>query len=771
MALNGTISNTYKGWTLRVEWSATQSVTDNTSTITCVHKLVCASGYDLYVSGRSNRCYVDGTPVYYSSPSISTAGNQTITLGTTKHTVQHNDNGTKSCQVTSYFYVRATLSGTYKEYFEARATITLDTIARASQPSLITYPENTQDVGYFGDTISIHMNRKSSDFTHKVRYAFGSLSGTCVDYDTGKAATAVETGFKWTIPLSFMDQIPNSTSGSGTIYVDTYNGSTLVGTKYSGFTAKVPSSVKPSCSCTWKDITGIKDTYGSPVQGLSKINVTTSATKAYGSPIKSYSISIDGVKYSTNDVTTGFLVNAGTSKVTVTVTDTRGRSGSCSSDMSVLEYTPPSVSKLAVHRCDASGNEDDQGEYVKVTISATVTSMSNKNTASYVLKHKKTSETEYTSITLSGLNNNYAPTDYSYVLAADGNSSHNIAVTVTDKHGSVARSTSVSTAFTMINFHPSGTGVRYGGVAQEENTLQNDLWLVQTANRYCFSSIGSATTDGYILMAQIEITATNSDSPITFVFGRRKATAPMTVHVCFEDTADLTPGLQSISYEGENYGAFLVPYGGIVYDDDNKIKGATVWNLYVQKENQSDTVTLNDWFTSYRQMKRVSVTFPGTIVEGNEPNVLGTYHRATPAKLQSLLDFIYPVGSIYISYSHVSPASMFGGTWTRINNAFLWATSSTGEIGQTGGESTHALTVNEMPSHKHTIRWNDANNPAVSLSNSNASGSGTSGSGYILSYTKGTVYTDSLVAGNVGGGAAHNNMPPYIQVSVWRRTG
>lgn len=106
-----------------------------------------------------------------------------------------------------------------------------------------------------------------------------------------------------------------------------------------------------------------------------------------------------------------------------------------------------------------------------------------------------------------------------------------------------------------------------------------------------------------------------------------------------------------------------------------------------------------------------------------------------------------------MSYSHNDPASMFGGTWVRIENAFLWGCDASGTIGQTGGEKTHTLTVNELPAHSHG-----------SVYSQNVSGTKNlpwySGSGDKLAY--GTVST--------GGGAAHNNMPPYIQVSIWRRT-
>lgn len=63
----------------------------------------------------------------------------------------------------------------------------------------------------------------------------------------------------------------------------------------------------------------------------------------------------------------------------------------------------------------------------------------------------------------------------------------------------------------------------------------------------------------------------------------------------------------------------------------------------------------------------------------------------------NLLQAVYPVGSIYLSTVNISPSSLIGGTWTQITDAALRASTS---IGYTGAD-THAITVNEMPSHKH----------------------------------------------------------------------
>ena len=733
MATSGnTILTIYDWCSLKFSWwENSQSIANNTTTIGWKLEFVTGNG-SLAVYSKPWEVYIDGTK-YSGTAKIEAAKNSTVQIASGTSTVTHNSDGSKTFPYSFKLTINVTLNnGKYMSSYSGSGSGTLDTIARASQPSLVTWPETTNDVGDFGETFSIHMNRASDSFTHTVRYEYGDR--------TGVIASNVGTGTTWKVPLDFMNDIPNDTSASGRIYVDTYNGSTKIGTKYTGFTVTVPASVKPTCSASLEDITGTDGFYGSPVKGLSKIKVTVNATQAYSSPIASYSITANGVRYSASPATTGFLTTAGTSTVKVTVTDKRGRSGSWSYDMNVQDYSAPAVTALKVKRCDEDGTDNDQGNYVQVTFSAKVSSMSSKNTAVYKLRYKKSTATSYTEKTLS-LSNNYSVTDYKYILAADSSSSYDIGIVVQDRHNTITRSTSASTAFTLMNFHPSGTAIRFGGVAEETNTLQNDLVFVQRNNQYCFSSVGAASTDGYILMARITITETNSDTPLTFVFSQRKATAPMTVHVLFKSTADTDPGLSSIVYEGDNYGAFLTK------------SAESVWDLYVKKVSNSDTVTLNSWQTSYRQMKRCTVEFVGSIVSAVPTGLLG-YYRATPLVSQSIIDCVMPVGFVLTLYSHADPNDMYPGTtWVRITNAFLWAVDGSGTIGTTGGSKTHTLTVNELPVHSHG-----------SVYSQNATGTKSqawySTSGDKLAY--GVVET--------GGGAAHNNMPPYIQVSMWRRT-
>ena len=119
---------------------------------------------------------------------------------------------------------------------------------------------------------------------------------------------------------------------------------------------------------------------------------------------------------------------------------------------------------------------------------------------------------------------------------------------------------------------------------------------------------------------------------------------------------------------------------------------------------------------------------------------------------KTLFDTVYPVGAIYMSASSTSPASLFGGTWEQIQNRFLLAAGSSYTAGDTGGEATHTLTVAEMPKHTHGSIYTGS--------------SGTKN----LPWLAGTGSNIAYVDGYAGGGKAHNNMPPYLVIYVWKRT-
>lgn len=139
----------------------------------------------------------------------------------------------------------------------------------------------------------------------------------------------------------------------------------------------------------------------------------------------------------------------------------------------------------------------------------------------------------------------------------------------------------------------------------------------------------------------------------------------------------------------------------------------------------------------------------------------------------SLLDLVYPIGSIYQTTKSTSPASLFGGTWTQIKDTFLLAVGDNYSSGDTGGSETHTLTVEELAAHKHTqgtVLQGDAFGNMTTPANGVALVNGT-GAQY---YDAGTIIQGSEAAmmnecATAGGGAPHNNMPPYLAVYMWQR--
>ena len=121
---------------------------------------------------------------------------------------------------------------------------------------------------------------------------------------------------------------------------------------------------------------------------------------------------------------------------------------------------------------------------------------------------------------------------------------------------------------------------------------------------------------------------------------------------------------------------------------------------------------------------------------------------------QELINLIYPVGSIYMSVNSTNPASLFGGTWEQMEDRFLLGAGSTYSAGSTGGAATVSLTIDQIPAHTHEVH----------------SRSVYSGGGSYIGFCNEANSTKSYVTGSRGGGEAHNNMPPYLVVYIWKRT-
>lgn len=311
-----------------------QSITANTSTVNWRMTVSRTGAYYTHNhQGDSTLSLnLDGRNVHYSYPTWETSGEE-YTLASGSSTISHNADGTKTLPISCTFNPNNGLHGT----ITVSASLSLTTIPRSSSVSV--------SAGVIGSSVTININRQSSSFKHTVRYAWAGKSGTI--------ATNVDTSTSWTIPLDFANDIPNSASGTGTVYVDTYSGSTKTGTQSTTFTASVPANVKPTFTgVSLSDLNGAAQNLipsgNTFIQVISNIKVAfNGAVGSYGSSITGYYAEIIGKNQSTssNGGSLGIMNYHGTIKIRASVSDSRGRwSDAREVSVTVLEYFAPALS-------------------------------------------------------------------------------------------------------------------------------------------------------------------------------------------------------------------------------------------------------------------------------------------------------------------------------------------------------------------------------------------------------------------------------------------
>lgn len=461
MALSGDLGNTFRtGYRIQIEWTATQNVTNNTSTITARFYLISqGSGYNIVApAAASQSTTIDGVTTSHSV-NVSVNGNQKKLLSTTTRTITHNSNGTRSFAIGGNVNLNVTLSGVYWGVVTIPSqTFTLDTIPRSTTPTLNV---STQAMG---SSITITTSRASSAFTHTLKYSFGSASATI--------ATGVETSTSWTLPSSLASQIPNSTSGSGSIICETYNGSTLVGTRTVGFTATVPNNAtyNPTVSIA---LSGNNLRSGNYVQGRSTVTITLTAASKFSGTITSRSTTVRAgsttISSSTaNSFTSGALTSSGTITVATTVTDSRGRTATASSTFTVQIYSAPMISAFTAFRANSNGTANPSGTHIRVTGTALISPINNSNSRSTLIRRRVSGTTTWTTVTSNTVS--YTPSLAS-TFAANVNTSYEVEIVSTDAYNTVTRRINVGTAFTLMNMNSSGQGIAFGKVS-ESNTFE-----------------------------------------------------------------------------------------------------------------------------------------------------------------------------------------------------------------------------------------------------------------------------------------------------------
>lgn len=339
-------------------------------------------------------------PVTVTVNGKSESLNATVNIGTNSSllfygkdfVVPHNGDGTKTVGIKISVGLNAGGYGSSMVAFD----LPLPTIARASSVSDMT--------GTLGSAMTININRKNSAFKHTVKYNFGALSGTI--------ATNVDTSVSWTPPLNLATAMPSKTSDWGNITVETYSGSSKIGSATCRLTLNVPDSVKPTLgSITLTDsntaVKNLLNTANTFAEIVSDIKVAfNSATGVQGSTITDYHAEIVNKNQSTNtnNGNLGLMKWNGSAQVKAWVVDSRGRSSNAvTTSITVLEYFLPTLTFTAIR-----GDTNQSSDKIVVSRTAKIAPLRignvQKNSFKLSFKTAPFGSTTYTADTGAGVN-------------------------------------------------------------------------------------------------------------------------------------------------------------------------------------------------------------------------------------------------------------------------------------------------------------------------------------------------------------------------------
>ena len=424
------------------------SIADNTSKVRIIWKSTqSGTSYNGFTRTAYYYYSVNGGSEVAKTVSYTLPQNSTKTIVDTTLTVPHEPDGSGTIKVRTWMDTDISAGVIQKD----SGTITLTTIPRKSTLSASN--------GELGKAQTLKATRKSDSFTHTLTWTCGAHKGTI-------ATKSSAVSWTFTPSKELSKEAPYGSKVCCSFKLTTYNGKNAVGSDSKDVWYTIPSTIKPVCSLRLSDHKHYEKTYGGYIQGESMLDVEIIATEAYGSPISQYSASVNGTTYSSSTFTTGVLKTDGEHvPISATVKDGRGRIGSTSSTFKVLPYKRPRITNLKVHRCNSDGTANDLGAYCQISFRCIITSLSNKNTKSCILKYRQSGATKWTeapAIQLPSYDSNCNPP----VIAMSEEHSYEVMVTATDAFGSTNASTSVSTGYCLYHIPASGKGITFGGIAE-----------------------------------------------------------------------------------------------------------------------------------------------------------------------------------------------------------------------------------------------------------------------------------------------------------------
>lgn len=443
---------------IRIEWSSSQNIENNTSTISWTIKA--AGGTGGYVMTGPVTVKLAGTTVYSKTDRFEMWYGATLGSGT--FTLTHSTDGTQKltgwAEAAIYTYA---ISSTNHSY-----SVDLPTIPRASKIS-VTGGNKT-----LGSPLVISISKASSSFTHTLGWQFGSQWGIITEKTTNSSVT-------WTPPLSLTSEIPNENSGTMKITCTTYSGGSIVGSSQISVSLSVPSggssaaiSFTPSIARTTPAGCGLY------VKNHSAVRWDVTASGAYDSTITKCEITGPNLSYTSTtssnsySATSSTLTTCGTMTYTAKITDSRGNTTTQYGTIYVEDYNPPVITSINSFRSDSNGNLNSSGQYVTHKIDSSFYTLGGKNNVTITVSRKESSSSTYTNpVTIKNDATNQTSYTYTYPTSSFSlDTTYDFQIRISDSVGEWSTTYShIGTKNIPINLSSDNNSVAIGGFAQPSN--------------------------------------------------------------------------------------------------------------------------------------------------------------------------------------------------------------------------------------------------------------------------------------------------------------
>lgn len=444
--------------------------------------------------------WANGVLIWSGGVSVGTSGGTKTLATVTNIKIPHDNNGGKHFDFSFSQELKVTLSGHYVGSVSASGGIDCDVIPRATKPYCS--PASV----YFGNSVTIKTPRASSDFGHVISYSY-------YDSNVQIADNQWNDEFKWTVPISLIDKMTNTSQSYLTFKVDTYSrAGKYIGTNYCRLDLLMPSGYEPTITgITYtNDDTTIANRFGAStiIQGISKVKCNVSTSTKNGATITYYYNEIDGqiLQGPNTWFITQPLKSSGTVVLKSTVTDSRGQKATLLKNIVVTEWYSPTVKNVSAQRWNVSTNKaDDDGTAVKITYSFSIAPVANKNDKTVMIQYKNGE----TWTTLATYTDSYGGENKAYISSAGKFSTDNaysFRVLVKDYFTTdgVSAYSAIVPSFKLLDFSADGRGIGVGCKA-ETGKLKVDMPIeAQSFNGYVFDFDTQNQVDTWVLVKKDE---------------------------------------------------------------------------------------------------------------------------------------------------------------------------------------------------------------------------------------------------------------------------